>query len=174
MAKLKDITGQKFGRWLIIEQAVSGDQGANWLCRCDCGVEKIVNGKNLRSGVTRSCGCFRKELLTTHGLKKSPEYMVWANMKDRCQNKNTDGYKYYGARGIVVCEEWRNDFAAFYRDMGPRPEGRTPKGWPMFSVERKDKDGPYSKENCYWATWHEQRINSNAGRKKRVSLVTVL
>jgi hypothetical protein len=82
------------------------------------------------------------------------EYKLWVAMKQRCYNPNAPGYCRYGARGITVCEEWRDSFAAFYRDMGSRPPGK--------SLDRRDNNGPYALWNCLWSTRYEQMANSRS------------
>jgi len=157
-----DLTGRKFGRLTV--RGYSGKRGRKhyWNCVCDCGNVKDIHGEHLKEGRSRSCGCLNIEVqrqsCTTHGgassnkKKRHPLYQTWCNMKSRCSDVNSDRYPYYGARGITVCDEWRNDFARFAADMGPKPgEGLT--------MDRTDNDGPYAPRNCRWATRSQQSKN---------------
>jgi hypothetical protein len=158
MGRLVDITGKTFGRLTVIERGpvVAHGEAVHWFCRCECGTTTLVNGKHLRKGNSRSCGCLRLEELsnrvTKHSASHTREFYVWQGMKARCGNPKHISYRNYGARGITVCKEWLNSFDQFRKDMGPKPS-------PGHTLDRKDNDGPYAPWNCQWATRVEQRHN---------------
>ena len=167
--RIGDLTGQTFGRWVVISRGSDDPSGrAYWNCLCECGTEKLVRVGHLRGGLTQSCGCRRAEVAaqthTTHGMRWSPEYSVWSGMKRRCFNPNEQNYAYYGGRGITICPEWAESFETFYRDMGPRPSDD-------LSIDRIDVDGNYEPGNCRWATATEQSSNQRRSKKKEVSNV---
>lgn len=129
---------------------------ASWLC--DCGERGSSPLESLKSGHTKSCGCLRREKArvsiretnTNHGMCNTRTYRSWHAMKTRCNNPNTKDYINYGGRGIKYDNSWES-FEVFLSDMGERPEGKT--------IDRKDNDGNYCKENCHWATALEQIHN---------------
>lgn len=148
--------GRRFGKLTILtESGKSRDGQIKYLCACDCGNNSEVVGGSLRRGDTKSCGCRRHDVMvarnTTHGMSHHPRmYKLWYSMIQRCHYHKSISYKYYGARGISVCDRWRK-FENFYADMGDRPIG--------LSLDRIDNNGNYEPGNCRWATTKEQYHN---------------
>lgn len=152
-----ELSGQTFGQWSVIEISHRNKTGeVFWRCICSCGTERAVVARSLRMGTSISCGCTAKNWCTKHGKEGSSIYNIWAGMVQRCHNPKSGHYHRYGARGISVCQEWRDSFENFYRDMGDRPDGLT--------LDRINNDGNYEPGNCRWATIIEQINNRRVTR----------
>jgi hypothetical protein len=161
--KRDDLTGKRFGRYTVIAFSHRDKLGKiYWLCRCDCGTEKTVCGSKLKSGLTRSCGCYNREMAsltkTVHkdsikGQRKRL-YTIWVNIKQRCFNPKATSYPRYGEKGITMCEEWKNDYRNF-------------KIWALsngyeddLTIDRINNKGNYEPLNCRWVTCKEQSRNT--------------
>lgn len=162
--KFIDIEGQKFNRLLVLGFKESLPNSFQiWFCLCDCGNITTAESYKMRSGHTKSCGCFRKErgvMLAKqhikHGKEGSRIYRVWVGILQRCFNPKTIGWVRYGGRGISVCDKWLQ-FEGFYEDMGEPPNDR-------MQIDRINNDGDYEKSNCRWATFKQQYNNKSNNR----------
>lgn len=176
-----DLTGQRFGRLVAILYAGRVCRGKQryfyWLCRCDCGELKLIDGHALRRGITNSCGCLQREITSKVNLRHghtrngnwSHIYRVWHEMKRRCFDHKNIGYPSYGLRGIVVCARWRICFEDFLADMGEPPTRE-------HQLDRRNNDGNYScgrclecltndwPANCRWLTPTENMRNKGNNR----------
>lgn len=153
--------GSRFGRLVVIGKAPTDSQfHKRFICRCDCGNERINQDRALIDGRVKSCGCWRNEIAkvvakavhTRHGLSESPTWNSWRMMRVRCYWKSYRKWKDYGGRGIKVCDRWRGSFENFLADMGKRPGTD-------FSIDRIDVNGHYEPGNCRWATAKTQQNN---------------
>jgi len=169
--ELLDLTGNKFGRLLVLRRVISSKKLREpvWYCKCDCGGEAVVMGSNLRTRHTESCGCIHREMMikrnTTHGLRHHKLYKVWVCMFERCTYKKAVGYNNYGGKGVTICKEWY-DFRKFY-------EWAINNGWQ--DGLRLDKDiipkklgllpKLYSPETCCFVT---PKVNSRNTSKTKL------
>ncbi|KFD40432.1 hypothetical protein DK28_0206485 [Peptococcaceae bacterium SCADC1_2_3] len=163
MRKAVDHTGKRYGKLTAVCPVGGKNRQIVWQCLCDCG--KIVNiiSVCLTNGHTKSCGCLRKEIKTTHGLsggrgKPTRLYKTWTAMRYRCNKPKNAYYSNYGGRGIKVCEEWNNDYKNFH-------DWATANGYKEgLSIDRINNDGNYEPDNCRWATPAEQALNKRTNR----------
>jgi len=153
--KFEDLTGKIYSRLTVLHLVKTTKHGTQWSCRCICEGIIDVLGHNLKSGNTRSCGCFNKkrirEALRKHGLSGSRVWGAWQNMLRRCYSVKDISYKNYGGRGVTVCARWRTSLQFFVEDMGPPP--------PDMTLDRIDNNKSYEPGNCRWTTHTRQQRN---------------
>lgn len=169
--------GEKFFRLTVISEAPSriGSKGQliySVNAKCDCGNILSVAEYKLRAKTTKSCGCWQRDLAPSHlpkpkhSMSRTTEYNIWTGIKQRCTNSKHSYFKYYGGKGIKICDRWLNSFQNFYNDMGPRPsEGH--------SIDRIKTSGDYEPSNCKWSTWDEQHRNKTNNRNVVINGVTM-
>lgn len=160
-----EIIGRKKGKLTIESFSHKEPHGKRiWNCRCDCG--GLLQISHAHFVKLKSCGCLRLQVnpALTHGMSNTSEYSIWHGVRKRCLCPTDQAYSRYGGRGVGLCEEWTNSFEAFYKDMGPRPAGKT--------LDRIDNNKGYSKENCRWADWKSQHRNKRTNHLLTVDGVT--
>lgn len=159
MPKRIDLQGRRFSYLTVTEFVGMNKNGhALWECRCDCGNTKIVPSHKLLDGEYKSCGCMHHKY--GHGKTETRLYHIWRTMKARCLNVNSQKYKNYGGRGITICDEWKNNFQAFY-------DWATSHGYTEeMSIDRVDVDMGYRPSNCQWITTSENSRKAWRDRKK--------
>lgn len=159
MGKFQDLTGNRYGR-LIVKYRTDKEKGRNtwWMCECDCGVIKEVNARHLVHGKIKSCGCLRNEMTAnlkkSHGLSKTPAYVSWLSMKNRCNNPNSEDYEVYTGSGIILEARLSESFLEFMDEIGNYPEDGQ-----RYSVDRIDTNLGYVTGNLRWATPEQQARN---------------
>lgn len=159
--RTKDLTGEKFGKLTVIgfdsykNIGNSTSRSAHWKCQCECGNMVMLDTSSLKYNGRKTCGCSQK---STNGLYGSRLYKIWTGMKQRCFNPNDTQYQNYGGRGIIICDEWRNDFTSFFNwaTNNGYKEGLT--------IDRENVNGNYEPTNCRWATQKEQMRNTRFNR----------
>ncbi len=163
-----DMTGHRSGRLVVVSRDLNpSNTKVKWFCKCDCGGEITVLAHSLRSGKAVSCGCISREngrkQHFKHGMARTPMHKLWDGMIARCHRPSCwKAYPYYGGRGIIVCQRWRERFEAFLEDMGERPH-------PSLTLEPINNDGNYEPGNVRWATRKEQMANRRPPQKRKAA-----
>lgn len=162
MPKLIDLTGKKYNHLSVISLQERRKNATMWLCLCDCGKNTVVDSRNLKTGHTKSCGCWNlqaKKNRKIHGESHgSQEWYTWVSMKARCLTPNNKYYSYYGGRGIKICHRWLESYQNFLQDMGRAPSNN-------HSIDRIDVNGDYEPLNCRWATAKQQANNKRKTKR---------
>ena len=149
-----DLTNKQFGKWRVIRKSSNKTKnGVMWVCKCDCGTNKEVLSQSLRNGRSKSCGCFKIAKMTSHGLGHYPLYNIFTTMKQRCYSPSHDSYRYYGERGITVCEQWLNNPKLFIEWALVNGYSRS------LQIDRIDVNGNYTPNNCRFVTASVNRRN---------------
>lgn len=158
--KKVDLTGMRCGRLTVLKECdARKNKSVVWLCQCDCGNQVFVSAKHLTTQAVKSCGCLKHEQPTKHGLSQSRLYRIYHGMIERCYYQKHIGYDNYGARGVWVCEEWKNDFSSFANwalENGYSDE---------LSLDRINCDGGYCPQNCRWVDCFVQQRNKHNNRR---------
>lgn len=165
----ENLDGKRFGRWKVLSRVKNRGRQIYWLCECDCGAIKEVNGYSLLRGDTKSCGCLQIEhsikATRKHGMRNTRLYIVWVDMRDRCENKENPSYKWYGGKGVSVCAEWLGEhgfenfakwaYANGYDENAKRGE---------CTIDRIESNGNYEPSNCKWSDSIEQSNHRSSNR----------
>ena len=163
-----DLTGQKFGKLTVLELSEYGNGYRKWKCKCDCGNICYIPTKTLRNGTAKSCGCLRISLLrarvSKHLMTNTRLYKIWKNIKKRCYGNTSYLTKNYKDKGIIMCEEWKNDFKIFF-DWAIKNgyDNNSPRG--VCTLDRINYNGNYEPENCRWISIQEQQLNKSTNRR---------
>lgn len=160
---INDFIGKRFGKLVVLYESEPIKEGSDGrlrpavLCKCDCGNEKVVRIMCLKRGSCVSCGCEAREKaskrLFKHGMTHTRLFSIWKSMKDRCYKTSSISYKNYGGKGIIICDEWKNEFINFcnWATANGYQDGLT--------IDRINNDGNYEPSNCRWATYKQQSRN---------------
>lgn len=151
-----DLAGKRFGKLTVVKRGKrSNNREQKWVCKCDCGNVTEVRASSLKEGHTASCGCHIGNHV--HDMSGTSTYRTWVGIRTRCYRKSSSAYKYYGGRGIKMCDRWYKSFKCFFDDMGEKPKG--------LSIDRIDSNGDYEPGNCRWADIYTQNGNKRDTHK---------